>query len=159
MKPEIFAYGLRNPWRFGFDGVSKLLWVGDVGQNNFEEISIVQSGDNLGWNIREGFSCYQSDHCDKKGLKDPLIQIPSDSARSITGGYVYRGKKASPYYGVYIFGDYVKETLWGLTQNQGKKKDFAVLGQAPDAIASFGQDRAKNLYMVCFDGRIYKFNF
>ncbi len=161
---EIWAYGMRNPWRFSVNKSLDSLWVGDVGQNKFEEIDLVQKGKNYGWNIQEGFSCFNDKdrsnplpNCNKTGLEQPIVHISRDSASSITGGYVYRGDKNSALYGVYIFGDYVSKRIWGLTQKDGKALEYQQIGLSPDNISSINEDKAGNLYICGYSkGIIYQ---
>jgi glucose/arabinose dehydrogenase len=108
-KEEIFAYGLRNPWRFSFDPTTEWLWAADVGQNLYEEIDIIKKGHNYGWNIMEGFDCYNSSTCDTTGLTLPIwvYDHNNEGGQSITGGYVYRGTRVPELYGKYIYADFV----------------------------------------------------
>ena len=106
-KPEIFAYGLRNPWRFSFDGVTGKLFCGDVGQNKFEEINIIEKGGNYGWRIMEGYHCFNpAVNCDKVGLKLPITEYDHDTGISICGGHIYRGDSYPSLHGYYFFGDW-----------------------------------------------------
>ena len=111
---EIWAYGLRNPWRFSFDPVDGKLWVGDVGQNQLEEIDIVVAGGNYGWNTMEGTKCYNAASCDTDGLLLPVDEYSHSLGKSVTGGHVYRGSAMPSLYGTYIFGDFEFGTIWGL---------------------------------------------
>ncbi|MEJ2544210.1 MAG: PQQ-dependent sugar dehydrogenase [Calditrichaceae bacterium] len=94
-REEIFAYGLRNPWRFSFDKETGWLWAGDVGQGDYEEVDIIESGNNYGWRIMEGLHCYNSEECDQTGLTLPIWEYPHGTGYSITGGYVYYGAQCS----------------------------------------------------------------
>ncbi|MFL5233239.1 MAG: PQQ-dependent sugar dehydrogenase, partial [Microvirga sp.] len=111
VRGEIWAYGLRNPWRFSFDRATGDLYIGDVGQGQYEEIDFQPAGEpggrNYGWNMREGLHCYQAQDCDTKGLVDPIAEYSHQFGCSVTGGYVYRGSHA-PWAGKYIFGDWSK---------------------------------------------------
>lgn len=157
-RPEIWAYGLRNPWKWSFDPETGKLWAGDVGQNNREEITVVGKGENHGWRIMEGFACFDPPKgCDKKGLTLPVADIPRDEAQSITGGYVYRGDPASPYHGAYFFGDWETRTWWMLPAGHKPGDPPARLGTLPDQPSSFGTDSRGNLYMVGYKkGVVYR---
>ncbi|MBS1903636.1 MAG: PQQ-dependent sugar dehydrogenase [Bacteroidetes bacterium] len=119
-KKEIFAYGLRNTWRFSFDDESGALWAADVGQDLYEEIDLIFVGENYGWNRMEGLHCYPPSvtDCDTTGLTMPIFEYPHTSGNvSITGGYVHRGRKIVPLDGVYVYGDAGSGRIWGLTYN------------------------------------------
>ena len=122
---EIWAYGLRNPWRFSFDSQygdsgygdseSARLWVGDVGQNNREEVDLVQKGLNYGWNVMEGTACFSPQTgCDQTGLELPVAEYGREGGCSIIGGYVYRGRLIPSLYGAYVFGDFCSGSVWGI---------------------------------------------
>ncbi|MDB5261818.1 MAG: glucose sorbosone dehydrogenase, partial [Adhaeribacter sp.] len=121
-REEIFAYGLRNPWRMNFDRTTGALWAGDVGQNKIEEISIIQKGGNYGWKIMEADACFESQNCDKTNLIAPIYsyQQGSETGRSVTGGYVVRDKSLPGLEGKYIYGDFVSGNIWALTFNNQK---------------------------------------
>lgn len=157
-RPEIWAYGLRNPWKWSFDGPTGDLWVGDVGQNNREEIAKVGRGENHGWRIMEGYACFDpAVDCPKEGLTLPIADLPRDEARSITGGYVYRGDATSPWHGAYFFGDWETKFWWVITQGQKQGETPRKLGRLPDQPASFGIDSRGNLYMVGYrKGILYR---
>ena len=114
-RDEIFAWGLRNPWRFHFDSETGRLWAGDVGQNAYEEIDIIQKGGNYGWNLLEGEACYRQSNCDSEGMIPPVLTYAHSEGRSVTGGTVYRGRDFSALYGTYIFGDFQSGRIWGWT--------------------------------------------
>ncbi len=143
--PELFAWGLRNPWRFSFDRQTGLLYVGDVGQNAWEEIDLVEKGKNYGWNIREGTRCYdpplhlqplgKGDCGEKVALEPPIIEISQDNGdRSVTGGYVYRGKRSPKLRGAYIYGDFVSGRIWAYDL---KSKRSRLLLDTASLISSF----------------------
>jgi glucose/arabinose dehydrogenase len=156
-KEEIFAYGLRNPWRFSFDPVTGWLWVGDVGQNNIEEISVIEKGKNYGWNIMEGSSCYQpSTGCDDTGLEYPIHEYDHPIGFVITGGYVYRGLQVPEIIGGYIYADYSSGLIWSLNYDGSKVSNQEILNTDLN-IASFGTDKNNELYICAFDGSIYEF--
>ena len=113
---EIWAYGLRNPWRFSFDPMNDTLWLGDVDQNAWEEFDIIGRGVNYGWNIMEGLHCYPSGaDCDPTGLEPPIIEYPNpEEGCSTTGGYVFLGRGMPSLVGAYVYGDYCSGNIWGL---------------------------------------------
>ncbi|CAH1199865.1 hypothetical protein PAECIP111891_01413 [Paenibacillus allorhizoplanae] len=154
---EIYAYGLRNPWRFSFDTVTGKLWAADVGQNRFEEINLIEKGKNYGWRIQEGFECYEpKEGCNKAGLEQPLFTYGRDQGVSITGGYVYRGTKLPELYGWYVYADYGTGNIWALSQqSDGTIKNRTLLASGLN-IASFGTDAAGELYLATQDGKIMK---
>ncbi|MFQ5979818.1 MAG: PQQ-dependent sugar dehydrogenase [Candidatus Heimdallarchaeota archaeon] len=157
-REEIWAYGLRNPWRFSFDPVTGWLWAADVGQNRIEEIDIIEGGKNYGWNIKEGTSCYNpSSGCDSTGLVDPIWEYSHSVGSSITGGFVYRGTRAVDFQGVYIFGDFISGRIWALSYNGSNFPEVIELQDTGFAIASFGTDQANELHILAFDGHIYQF--
>jgi uncharacterized repeat protein (TIGR03806 family) len=151
-KPEIFAFGIRNPWRFSFDRLSGQLWLGDVGQDAYEEISLVNKGDNLGWSIFEGDELCPG--CDSKqkligGVhKKPIFSYGHSLSRSVTGGYVYRGKILSDLYGKYIFSDFVAGKIWTLEfENSNSKPKLVELAQSSNVV-SLGENQDGELYIV-----------
>jgi glucose/arabinose dehydrogenase len=172
-RPEIWAWGLRNPWRFSFDRNTGELYAADVGQDETEEIDIIKRGHNYGWRIMEGPHCTPgvNPKCNNKGLTLPLYSYNHDIGRSITGGYVYRGNAVKGLCGTYIYGDFVSQAIWGLRQNKGKvvahKTLFdprSLLRLAIDyfkddglLISTFGEDEAGEIYVAAYQsGRIYK---
>jgi glucose/arabinose dehydrogenase len=155
-RPEIYAWGLRNVWRFSFDSKTGALWAGDVGQNKYEEINVVVNGGNYGWDIREGFHPFEGDEEPKTELIDPVHEYPREDGLSVTGGYVYRGEAIPELKGVYVFADYAKPNVWGLEYNGEEVTAHQKIAVVP-RVASFGVDRAGELYACSFDGRIYKF--
>ncbi len=156
---EIWAWGLRNPWRFSFDRETGALWAGDVGQNAWEEVDLIQKGMNYGWNIMEGFHCYPPETgCDQTDLALPIVEYPHSEGRSITGGYVYRGKRLSRLYGVYLYGDFVTRKIWGLKYENDEIEENKLISECPSSIASFGEDEDGEIYVVGYDGKIYILN-
>ena len=158
-REEIYAYGLRNPWRFSFDKTTGNLWVGDVGQNKIEEVDIVKNGENYGWRVMEANECFKPEDCDKKGYALPVhsYQQGMDTGKSITGGHVYRGKKLTALQGKYVYGDFVTGNIWTLTPNNGKYTN-AKLMKLDGTISSFGEDANNELYVLSYgDGKIYTF--
>jgi glucose/arabinose dehydrogenase len=155
-RPEIWALGLRNPWRFSFDNETGLLWAGDVGQNRWEEINIISKGANYGWNIMEGFHCYSpANGCDQTGLTLPLVEYEHSEGCSVTGGYVYRGDKILSLQGYYIYGDYCSGNIWALSYDGNTVTQNVLLVESELNITSFGQDPAGNLYILSQEGGIY----
>ena len=162
-REEIYAYGLRNPWRFSFDPVTNWLWAGDVGQNIYEEVDIIENGGNYGWNIFEGFHCYtsapscQTQPCDTTGLEMPIWEYSHNLGSSITGGYVYRGPSVPELEGKYIYGDFGSGRIWSLEYDGVNPPSNALLIDTNLGIASFGVDENQELYICSFDGKIYRF--
>ncbi len=155
--PEIYAYGLRNPWRFSFDSATGKLWAADVGQLRFEEINIVERGENYGWRIQEGAACYNpAEGCDTEGLAQPIYTYGRDLGVSITGGYVYRGRELPHLVGWYIYADFGTGTIWALKEEGGTVHNTTLL-QSGMNISSFGTDAAGELYICTFDGGIMRF--
>lgn len=158
--PEIFALGLRNPWRNSFDG--SLLYIGDVGQGNWEEVNVLTSADagaNLGWNRMEGLGCFEGRPCDQAGLVTPIHRYDHDSACSITGGYVYRGAALPALDGRYFYADFCKAELSSLRFQDGTVTgavefghDLGIGGQ----ITSFGTDSVGEVYILATDGTVSK---
>ena len=155
-KPEIWAYGLRNPWRFSFDRQQGSLWVGDVGQNAREEVDIVTRGGNYGWNAREGTSTYAST-APNGPMVDPVIEYGHSEGQSITGGYVYRGTRLANYRGAYFYGDYVSGTIWALVHDGDAVVSNQIVATVPE-LSSFGEDAQGELYAVSLRGAIYRFD-
>lgn len=155
-RPEIWAYGLRNPWRFSFDRVTGLLWVADVGQNEWEEINIVTGGANYGWNIMEGSHCYSpSAGCDQSGLTLPVMEYNHSQGCSVTGGYVYRGDKTPSLKGYYIYGDFCSGNIWALGYQDNAITRNILVTRSGLSITSFGVDLSGNLYILAREGGIY----
>ena len=159
-REEIFAYGLRNPWRFSFDRETGWLWAGDVGQGDYEEVDIIESGNNYGWRIMEGLHCYNPEECDPTGLTLPIWEYPHGTGYSITGGYVYYGSNVPELKGKYIYADYVTSWIWALTYDGINEADNDTLVQSSYNISSFGVDESSELYICTFNGvssQIYRF--
>jgi glucose/arabinose dehydrogenase len=154
-RPEIWALGLRNPWRFSFDRGTGDLYIGDVGQNNIEEIDFQPAGDlvgrNYGWNIMEGDSCYPigTVGCNRTDLTLPVFVYDHSLGCSVTGGHVYRGSAIPSLQGVYLFGDFCSGRIWGIRKN-GAAWDNALLADATLTITTFGEDEAGNVYVANF---------
>lgn len=158
---EIWALGLRNPWRFAFDRVSGLLYIADVGQDKFEEINVVPmstAGVNYGWDRMEGPSCYGSRGCDQTGLRSPAVSYPQEnSACSVIGGFVYRGQKIPEIEGQYFYSDYCNSWLRSFAVSDARVTEqhewpIGKLG----SIVSFGEDSQGELYICTSSGRVYR---
>lgn len=156
-REEIYAYGLRNPWRLSFDPVTKKLWTGDVGQNSYEEIDIIEKGGNYGWNIMEGKHCYEpKKNCNPQNLKLPVWEYPRKDGVSITGGFVYRGASLPKLNGQYVYADYGSGNIWALNPVDLSNPVNTLLVKSDLNISSFGVDPENELYLCAFDGKIYK---
>lgn len=158
-RPEIWAAGLRNPWRFSFDRITGDMFIADVGQNAFEEINfqpVNQGGQNYGWKFREGFAPYAGDPGTLK-LTDPIHQYAHrEGGCSVTGGYVYRGAALPSLVGAYIYGDFCSGLIWTLRPNGNGGWTNEVLFRTPYNISSFGEDEAGELYVLDRNGAVYK---
>jgi len=158
-RAEIYAYGLRNPWRFSFDPITNFCWIADVGQDLYEEIDLLEVGGNYGWDIMEGANCYDpAVGCDTAGLILPFYEYSHDVGESITGGFVYRGSLLPELYGKYIFADFEYGDVWSLGYEEGNPLEVSTLGDLGSySVTSFGVDQHNELYICSFDGMIYKF--
>ena len=153
--PEVWAYGLRNPWRMSFDRETGLLWAGDVGQNEVEEVSVVESGGNYGWNIMEGSRCFDPPQgCDRTGLTLPVWEYSHAFGCSITGGYVYRGNAIPELRGWYLYSDYCNGLIWAIEADVAVEGGFLepvlLWAGGPNAVASFAEDSGGELYLISF---------
>ena len=161
-KPEIWDYGVRNPWRFSFDRKTGALFIGDVGQDEYEEIDVEQPGSgghNYGWSVMEGLHCYGAATCDQTGFTLPAVEYPHTLGCAVTGGYVYRGSAYPSLFGSYVFGDYCSGRLFAFNADDalaGRPVTADQVGQVPFSISSFGQDEAGELYVVDLSGAIYR---
>jgi glucose/arabinose dehydrogenase len=157
--PEIWAYGLRNVWRMSFDAETGLLWGGDVGQNAWEEIDIIEKGGNYGWRAREGKHDFRQQEV-KEGMIDPVIDYPRDKGISVTGGWVYRGKKHDALNGVYFYADYGSGRYWGLRYDAKERKLLSnqmLLHSRRSFPSSFGVDADGEVYVCAHQqGVIYR---
>jgi len=157
-RDEIYAYGLRNMWRFSWDSVTGLLWGADVGQYNWEEIDIIYPGLNYGWNTMEGSHCYpEGSNCSTAGFELPIYEYPLyvDGVCSVTGGFVYRGSNMPSLYGKYIYGDWCTGDIWALNYSGDGNSVNESLLQSGINIASFGLDQNNEL-LICANANIYK---
>ena len=152
-RPEIFAYGLRNPWRFSFDRQTGELWTGDVGQYAWEEIDVVQLGKNYGWRIMEGNHCYQpAQGCQTKQLVLPVTEYANAGGRcAVTGGYVYRGSQVPSLRGTYLFADFCSGEVFGFRENKQE-----ILLDTDLQISSFGEDEEGEVYVLGHRGSIHR---
>jgi glucose/arabinose dehydrogenase len=169
-KPEIWAYGLRNVWRMSFDRVLAELWAGDVGQNKFEEVNLIVKGGNYGWNLREGAHPFgkggkkpsknkskKEDQPQAVERTDPVAEYGRDLGASVTGGYVYRGRRLRELWGAYVFADFVTGTVFALRHHAGKVLAKGILTKQPQNISSFAEDQDGELYLLGFIGeKIYE---
>jgi glucose/arabinose dehydrogenase len=157
---EIWAYGLRNPWRFSFDRLTGDLFIGDVGQNVWEEINFLpvdaESGANFGWDFREGRHPYDGNPPDGLNLVEPIAEYDHSQGCSVTGGRVYRGTKYSDWQGVYLYGDYCSGSIWGLLPGDNGNWQGTQLFATNTSISSFGEDEAGEIYLVDHRGSIFK---
>ena len=152
---EIFAYGFRNPWRFCFDPSTSLLWAADVGQNAREEIDMVRKGGNYGWNLMEG-SLFYGPGRDGSGLELPVAEYDHAVGKSITGGYFYRTGPLTELKGAYIYADFISGKLWALRHKDGVAETPIPLLADKPGISSFGTDPTGSLYVLAFDGYVYR---
>lgn len=154
-RPEIWALGLRNPWRFSFDRLTGDLYIADVGQGEWEEINVQPAaspgGENYGWRILEGFHCTGLDPCATNGMTMPAWEYDHTLGCSVSGGEVYRGKVWSPMHGTYLYADYCSGRIWGL-KNPGGAWTNALLLDAPFNITTFGSDEYGELYLSDYGG-------
>ncbi|HSQ35527.1 MAG TPA: PQQ-dependent sugar dehydrogenase [Candidatus Binatia bacterium] len=155
-RPEIFAWGFRNPWRWSFDSANGDLWVGDVGQNRWEEIDLVRLGGNYGWRIREGAHCYNPDPCEKTGLIDPVVEYPHQEGCSVTAGFVYHGADIPALRGVFLFGDYCSGNIWGVFYDADGNPFRKLLAASGLSITAFAQDHSGEVYVLAYNGVIAK---
>lgn len=160
-KPEIWALGFRQPWRYSFDKQTGDFYIGDIGQGNWEEIDFIPAppgengGLNFGWSIMEGNHCFRpAKNCRQAGLTPPIIEYSHQQGCMVIGGYVYRGQAIPELQGSYIFGDFCKGAIWAARWQNGWRTSMLLGGNLQ--ISSFGQDDAGELYVVDYRGTIYK---
>src|SRR5262249_37020338 len=160
----IWAYGLRNPWRFAFDGAGNLL-IGDVGQDEWEEVDLGlasrKGGENYGWNLREGNHCFRpASGCPSAGLTAPILEYSHAEGCSITGGVVYQGCRMPGYHGTYFYSDYCSSFVRTLRVENGAAVDLRdrsdELGHGLDNVVAFGSDGLGEIYIADYDGEIYQ---
>ena len=160
LRPEIWAWGLRNPWRFCFDPATSLLYIADVGQGRFEEIDVSPlgaAGLNYGWNRMEGSHCFSPPACDRSGLALPVVEYDHTQGCSITGGFVYRGSAIPRLAGHYFFADYCRGWVRSFRYDHGRVLDCRQwsLGEV-GSVTSFGEDAAGELYILTQEGRVLR---
>ena len=160
VRREIWAYGLRNPWRISFDKLQGHLYIGDVGQGNWEEINFQPAnspgGSNYGWRRMEGRHCFNpSSNCNSGSLKLPIFEYSHAQGCSVTGGFVYRGKAIVSLVGTYLFADYCSGTIWGSKRVSGRWVTNAVLSTDKN-ISTFGQDQKGELYIADHAGVVFR---
>ena len=157
---EIWAYGLRNPWRFSFDRETDELWAGDVGQNRWEEIDLIRPGGNYGWNVLEGNHCFRPrDGCQREGTVPPVWEYSLDGEPcSVIGGYVYRGTGIPWLHGAYVYGDYCSGKVFGLRYANGEVREHQQLADTGISIMSLAEDNYGELYLLSQKSGIYRLN-
>jgi glucose/arabinose dehydrogenase len=154
--PEIWAWGFRNPWRFSFDRENGELWVGDVGQDAWEEVERVDRAGNYGWNRMEGSACYSPrSGCNPAGLIPPRATYGHDEGCSVTGGYVYRGNELPEMRGWFVYGDFCSGRVWAVHTSENASKPVQLMPDGPP-VSSFMQDAAGELYLVSYSGGLFK---
>jgi uncharacterized repeat protein (TIGR03806 family) len=157
VREEIWALGIRNPWRMSFDRHTGRLWLGDVGQGDQEEVDIVERGANYGWRVYEGTRSHiNPDALPPSAFTAPVHSYGRDQGASVTGGYVYRGTAVPALFGAYVYGDFVSGRIWALVHDGVQAVQNTLLTTTANP-ASFGEDAAGELYVCCFDGRIRRF--
>jgi uncharacterized repeat protein (TIGR03806 family) len=160
--PEIYAWGLRNPWRWSFDRSNGTLWLADVGQGSYEEVNTIQRGGNYGWDCREGAHNFETAGCPATGLIDPVAEYGRTLGSSVTGGYVYRGTQPSTLVGRYLFADFNSGRIWAWIPDPANPSSRAPtqLLQTSLNISSFGQGNDGELYVVHYTGgTLHRINF
>jgi glucose/arabinose dehydrogenase len=160
---EIWAFGLRNPWRFSFDRETGDLWAGDVGQNRYEEIDLIEKGLNYGWNVMEGLHCFSGSRvrsddeaCQGPGLALPVIEYGRTGGCSVTGGFVYRGERLPELTGAYVYGDFCTGHIWALRHDGSEVTEHRLLFNSDLQIPAFGESPSGELYVLSFSGGIYR---
>ncbi len=156
--PEIWASGLRNPWRFSFDSVTGELYAGDVGQSGREEINLIKKGLNYGWKVMEGTICTPgvNRNCDSKGFEAPIFDYPRGEGTVVIGGYVYRGKNMPQLDGAYLYGDFGNGRIWMLRHDGKTTTEHQLLLDTDHMISAFGEDAQGELYVVDYRGKLLK---
>ena len=158
-RPEIWAYGFRNPWRFSFDRITGQLFVGDVGQAEREEVDIVLKGRDYGWSTMEGSLCFRPrTGCSSAGLEMPIGEYTHQEGVAIIGGYVYRGNALPQLSGQYVFGDYASGRIWTLSKktNGSWERQLVFESDSPLYISSFGEDRSGELFVTDIFGKLFR---
>jgi uncharacterized repeat protein (TIGR03806 family) len=147
-RPEIYAWGLRQPWRWSFDRATGDLWCGDVGDVLWEEVNRVELGKNYGWPIRDGRHCFRSATCDTIGLTDPVVEYSHEEGNAVIGGYVYRGSAIPELEGIYVYGDWSRGKVWGLYRDGNNLPDPRLLLENDFRIQSFAEGNDGEIYML-----------
>lgn len=159
-KPEVYAWGLRNPWRFSFDALTGDLWAADVGQYKWEEVDLVVRGGNYGWRVMEGRHCFKPMLvCDGRGLRPPVLEYGHEGGRcSITGGYVYRGKRYPGLTGLYFYADYCSGELFGFRPGESEQPGVnpRLLLKTRMRISSFGVDEEGEVHIIDHRGAVHR---
>jgi glucose/arabinose dehydrogenase len=157
-RDEVWLWGMRNPWRASFDRATGDLWIGDVGQNAWEEVDVARAGVgglNFGWNRMEGNHCYPAaTKCSKVGLTPPVSEYGHDLGCTVVGGYVYRGTKYPALAGVYLFADYCSGRIFALDPSTDELRAPVEVGNAGSNVSSFGEDAAGELYITQLNGEV-----
>jgi len=158
--PEIWALGLRNPWKFSFDRATGDLYIADVGQWRFEEVNVQpatsKGGENYGWSVFEAFEPYLADAVAFSPLTPPSFAYSHEFGCSITGGYVYRGERLPELVGAYFYGDYCNGNIWLARRNAAEAWETSLFMETDFVISSFGEDEAGELYLVDYKGALYR---
>jgi uncharacterized repeat protein (TIGR03806 family) len=156
VREEIWAYGLRHPWRFSFDRQTGALWVGDVGQNDREEVDVVEKGDNLGWRVYQGtWEFNNPEGLPFSDFKAPIHDIDRREGQSVTGGYVYRGTRLPSFRGAYVYADFSSNAVWALVHDRFELVSNTRIATVVN-VSSFGEDEAGELYLVSLLGPIWR---
>jgi glucose/arabinose dehydrogenase len=161
-RAQIYAYGLRNPWRFSFDRLTGALWIGDVGQGSWEEIDhlppATPAGTNFGWSYYEGTHVFKTQPIDRSRLVFPVAQYPHNPGGncSVTGGYVYRASNIPSLYGWYVYADFCSGRVWKIHGPSGTPSLMAISGRV-HSISSFGEGAGGGLFLVSLNGTVYRF--
>ncbi len=154
---EIWAHGLRNPWRFSFDEKTGQLWLGDVGQSKSEEINLIDKGGNYGWAEMEGSTCYPAQNeCTKADFHAPITEYGRSEGCTIIGGFVYRGAQIADLKGYYVYSDYCSGKIWAIKYESGHAGYKHLLYETNLSVTSFGQDRQNGLYVLSRNSGIYR---
>ena len=160
-RPEVWAYGLRNPWRFSFDRATGDLYIADVGQGAREEVNVQPAasdgGENYGWNSMEGTTCFAIEPCEDTALTLPVAEYATgEFGCAVTGGYVYRGEAIPALEGVYLLADFCSGLVWGLGRNGSGEWVLSPPVETGLNISSFGEDAAGELYVTDLNGGLYR---
>jgi len=157
-REEIYAYGFRNPWRFAFDPLTGILFVGDVGDSSREEINLVEPGLDYGWDVMEGTLCHNPPAgCDTEGITLPIFEYGPETGRAIIAGLFYRGGGIPELFGKFIYGDFVSGRVWALEWNGANVTDNEEITRfGPSSVTTFGIDEDGEVYVCLIDGSVFK---